>query len=104
MKITGLIMACWLLFLSFVPCGDRQDCSVAADAVVTAGTDHQQHDQDIEHCTPFCSCACCASSTVSPSPVFFTLNKKGFGKMPYADYHTGMFSNISCSIWQPPRA
>lgn len=105
MRFFGIILAFWLLLLSCFPCSDRQQEYAHDDtAVVSNSTDQQQHEDGIEHCTPFCVCACCAVSTVSQEPVYYSFQRPLFGKATYTDYETPLFSNIAVSIWQPPRA
>ena len=103
MRFFGTIMAFWLLLLSCFPCSDKQKDCLPVSASISSTTDHDKHQQEIEHCTPFCVCSCCAVTTVSQEPVFYSFNRPLFGKTTYLAYETPVFSNISVAIWQPPR-
>jgi hypothetical protein len=91
----------YLLFLSALPCGDREDCSEAP--VAGKSTRDHDHDEDEEHCPPFCVCFCCGftiehqqKATASKTPA--TPFKHLSAAIP-ARYPQG----INAAVWQPPR-
>ena len=99
MKIFTFIMTFYLLLLAAMPCSDNEECE---SQVMTEQTNHSEHEDEEEGCTPFCVCACCPTHIyVSdlltenlPIPVFSILS---------SEINTEIRSFISHAIWQPPR-
>lgn len=99
MKIFTFIMAFYLLLLAAMPCSDSEECE---SQVMAAQTNHSEHEDEAEGCTPFCICACCPThvyvsdllSENFPTPVFSALS---------SEINTEIRSFISHAIWQPPR-
>lgn len=103
MKLAGFIISFWLLFLSFLPCGDRQDCNIKSTITISANSGHNDHKHETEHCTPFCTCSCCTSLTVQRVAFLQVIEKPVFEKINYAIYQAPSCSNVSYAIWQPPK-
>lgn len=103
MKLFTHLLSLWLLILACMPCGDRQDCMPSRQETISAKANHEQHTHEGEHCTPFCSCSCCAATsyyrllTVTITPAV-SQEQKG-----YADYKDPYCSEVSYAIWQPPQ-
>ena len=95
-------MSLYMLLLSCMPCNDASDCSAEDKVTVTTADTHEDHDDDMEHCTPFCVCACCAAPAVQfHQAVLITNLVAGTSTNTYpADF---IFSNNVHTIWQPPR-
>ena len=51
-----------MLGLSFMPCGDVDECNASADIVVSSGHGNEKHSHEKENCSPLCACACCATT------------------------------------------
>lgn len=103
MKFFALIFSFYFLALPVMPCSDQDDCkypSVEQSAFST--TDHSDHDQDTENCSPFCMCACCGHScTVQYFQTALNLiPPTGSQKITH---HSTFVSEVSFSIWQPPK-
>lgn len=66
---------------------------------------HEHHEQDEDHCSPFCTCACCGISIMQPSmPKFYILSQSAVcidKKVSF--YATSYTKDISSIIWQPPK-
>ena len=103
MKIFILIFSFYLLGLSCLPCGDKNECTVKATTTVSTPINHDKHSQDTEHCTPFCTCSCCAVSVSLPATVFYKIHKRIFPTKKYPMYDVSYNSQVSFSIWKPPK-
>ena len=68
MKLLFTTLGIFILFLSCVPCSDKEECTTATIETVINTGGHEQHSHESESCTPLCTCACCAVS-VSNSPI-----------------------------------
>ena len=103
MKIFTLIFSLYLLGLSCLPCGDKEECTVKAGTTISAPINHDKHNQETEHCTPFCTCSCCAASIAFQSMTSYKIPKKIFPTTKYPVYNISFSSQVSFSIWQPPK-
>ena len=105
MKFFAYIMAFYILVLSVVPCSDvHNDCKdKKSKTELTQNHDHKQDKDD--HCSPFCTCTCCATSVVAidftlfqiKKPTDFTISQK------VAIRNFSFLSNFFGNIWQPPK-
>lgn len=103
MKCFCFILAIYMLLLGCLPCGDANDCTLDTSVAATASHNGPNHDDDKEHCSPFCVCTCCAVPIVQ-------LQTSSFAAAVFADT---TFKCIACNedfssqhlhnIWQPPR-
>lgn len=94
--------------LSCMPCGDADDCKVLDGGKETfSQTEHHNHQQDTESCSPFCVCACCGSNIVFSfqHPVLLTEDTLLF--FPQRERiivtNDAFASNFYGNIWQPPK-
>ncbi len=92
-----------MLGLSCLPCGDRNECNVKAVQTISATTNHEKHNHDTEHCTPFCTCSCCATSVVHTDISYFMIDKPQFQSVKYPPLVSSFFPQITYAIWQPPK-
>jgi hypothetical protein len=108
MKIFSAIFSIYILALAFLPCGDVKDCR--ADEAVNSPlpeTEHSDHQEDTETCSPFCICACCGTN-IGYNLFFSTYSAE---KQPVlisqkliSVYRDDLFSsNFFGNIWQPPK-
>lgn len=108
MKIFSVIFTIYILTLSCLPCGDTEDCKVLDIGKETfSQTDHHNHQQDTESCSPFCICACCglniafnfqgSVSMTEHTTSFFPLTERVIVE------NDSFASNYYGSIWQPPK-
>ena len=99
MKVSGLIMAFYILLLAAMPCRDSKECE---SLTKVEQANHNDHDDEKEGCTPFCICACC------PTQVYFTdLTVDNFTPLTFSEFsceiNAEIRSFISHAIWQPPK-
>jgi hypothetical protein len=104
MKLFFSIVSLVMLYISCLPCGDRVECNVRAEAKISAANDnHQQHKHNTEACSPFCSCSCCAASAFYSPLSKAQLNKVEFQSEKYPLYNVAFSTEAQNSIWQPPK-
>ena len=88
-----------------MPCSDNDTCkNECDDQCIAATTNNSQHNEDIEHCSPFCICTCCGCQgfNVESFPaVAISLNQAAENKIPH--YGFQFVSQFSANIWQPPK-
>lgn len=97
----------FLLFnLSVLPCGDNLDCNELKKTEKSIDNDHKNHNQDSEHCPPFCTCACCGIFVFNSENIFFSFYKNNisnFKEIQFIIYKSFIKGNFFASIWQPPK-
>lgn len=96
-------MSFYLLFLTYFPCGDRQECNVKSEVNISAFTGHDGHDHDNEACTPFCSCSCCPASAFYTSFAKASFVKPVIQSQEFHNYDITFNTEVHISIWQPPQ-
>jgi hypothetical protein len=89
--------------MAFLPCSDIAECSNQEKPSINITTNHSDHAHTEEMCSPFCSCACCASHIFSFNYVQYVSGKIMFIEKKY-DLNVAFYCNdIANNIWQPPR-
>lgn len=89
--------------LTFVPCADAHTHEDISDCVLLNQQDHEQNQSsnDIDLCSPFCSCTCCQSIS---HPEFTTLPKVDFITLniiiPFTE---NKITNQAIPFWRPPK-
>ena len=92
-------MAFYLLLLAAIPCSDSEECE---NDLITAQSNHSEHEGEVEGCTPFCICACCPTHIYVANLLTENLPTLVFSISP-SETKTEIRSFISHAIWQPPR-
>ena len=103
MKIFAFIMALIVLALSVMPCmeGGFANNGSAKTEISKAGNQKEHGNSD--DCSPFCSCSCCSGVVFFQAFSFNYLDKPVFLAKKYSVYKPSFYSDISFSIWQPPK-
>jgi hypothetical protein len=101
MKALAVILSVYILVLTAIPCLDLPKNDILQKVELSQNTT-DNHQNDGDHCSPFCVCNCCGhpieymENTLLSSVFSFT------GKQVF--WHTPNFkSNPDHSIWQPPK-
>ena len=98
MRYLAFILSLYVLVLTAVPCVDVQITSFES-----AQQSHQDHHQgEGDHCSPFCTCNCCATSVIFQD-FQVQLNSFAFIEKQYSFYATGSYHGPVTAIWQPPK-
>ncbi|MBW7855551.1 MAG: hypothetical protein OZ913_00705 [Ignavibacteriaceae bacterium] len=104
MKFLISIFCFYFLALTALPCVDNNECGYSDRTQSTpVSSDYVNHEQEAEHCSPFCVCVCCGQTWG------FTQLQIDLGS--YHPIPTGKISlksisyllEIPFSIWQPPK-
>lgn len=105
MKLFTVLMACYLMLLSVIPCRDKQTVPLNSKEVATiSAVSDNQHDSkhNTDTCTPFCNCSRCAASAFFQLLPSFTITKVEI-TISYPIPHMTFVSHEDKSIWQPPQ-
>ncbi|MBN8695595.1 MAG: hypothetical protein J0L87_03605 [Bacteroidetes bacterium] len=103
-RIVSFILAMYFFGLSAKTCPDAaaidtyNDCKIASCVHLESGhADHHAADS----CSPLCTCSCCGGVTLvyESSPGF----KASFTPLEKPLYSENLISEISFSVWQPPK-
>lgn len=101
MKITACILSFIVVVLTAMPCMDKpQDNTLTKTEI--AGQTNETHHTDTDHCSPFCTCMCCASPVIYSAGNFSVL-VHGFITNNFPVYKSDFDPAPLSSIWQPPK-
>ncbi len=101
MKFFALILSIYVLVLTAIPCVDKPEDTTIQKTVICAKTAGSQH-QDIDHCSPFCTCNCCSSPKIQQDLVI-AFNSFQILIESYSDFSPHFTSCHFAAIWQPPQ-
>jgi hypothetical protein len=99
MKLSGYILAIYLLLLSAVPCCEFDSCP---DDKTELAEQHESGEEDCGNCSPFFSCEECAAATVAFKPIQFKIVLTPLLSV-YAGYVQTTLPQINYDFWQPPK-
>jgi hypothetical protein len=103
MKIFAFIMAFLVLALSIMPCMDDNNEFKGNQKTAISKSNSQQEHSESDDCSPFCNCSCCSTSLIHQVPTLIYFQKPAFQEKNYSLHKPWFYSNISSSIWQPPK-
>lgn len=98
-KITGYILALYLVLLSAVPCCAFDSCP---DDKAEQTESNQEEDDNCGNCSPFFNCEGCATATVNAEFVQFEFEAPVV-KGAKAVYIEEQLPTIVYDFWQPPK-
>ncbi|WP_123847549.1 DUF6660 family protein [Chitinophaga lutea] len=104
MKAWLFLFSIWILVCAGMPCTDHLDSmhSHGPTNETVHAAPHEPADQSADTCSPFCSCYCCAVTTVLPKPVNY-FSKPVLLAAPVSRYLCPPAEELTDSFWQPPR-
>ncbi|MBN8577965.1 MAG: hypothetical protein J0L66_13560 [Cytophagales bacterium] len=105
MRVIRFLFALYVLALSAYPCSDKETCmdERKAGMAFISVTDHDHTSREIDQCTPFCICACCAAHVQLTSRANQEFSIFAHNTKQRSSYFERSVSNIGHSIWQPPK-
>ena len=103
MKPFLFTLSIYLLALSCIACNDLDSNAESSLQMVTTTNQQQQNRQKSEECTPFCSCSCCPTSAFYQTVLYLGIKKFELKSEKYCDFNSNFYSEITFSIWQPPK-
>ena len=102
MKVLAFILSLYVVALTLTPCVDRLPDKHAVNNNMTLPCSEQHHQEGADHCSPFCTCNCCAT------PVIIQDFSVHFECYPFMRRQE--FANVShqvsspvIAIWEPPK-
>src|SRR5690606_2121632 len=102
MKAVCYILTLRIFGLATSPCND--DTSCAGDSYVDSTVGNSESDDaanDIDLCSPFCSCSCCSPSVQLPSYLVYRILEEAESADQASIYSSNFTALLSSSIWQP---
>jgi hypothetical protein len=103
MKFLFLLLSCFMLYLTCLPCSDSIECNAKPSAEISAADNHQQHNHSREGCSPFCTCSCCAVSAFYSIVTKTQISKIDLLAEKHPLYNIGVNTEVYYAIWQPPK-
>ncbi|MCE6991052.1 DUF6660 family protein [Dyadobacter sp. CY323] len=99
-----VLLAFYSIALSCIPCQDQEEAAPENQIVVIKPDTDQQGHFEMDLCSPFCTCACCASVSLQHQIAFLPLKASftTFKEISFA-YLSATNRDDLTSIWQPPR-
>lgn len=101
MRLLTSILSIYILGLIATPCIDEHDYRENKNIEQSQNTNDNHHNED-DDCSPFCTCRCCTSPIVIKDYVVhfkcFSFTIKSF-----LEYTSDYVSSIYSTIWQPPK-
>ncbi len=95
-------MAFVVFFASITPCADGVSAK-NDERVIELSANHQSSSSgDIDFCSPFCICACCAGFVYTPTLYQISEVTALYNPLKEAFINADI-SSISLPIWQPPQ-
>ncbi|MFN8287985.1 MAG: DUF6660 family protein [Chitinophagales bacterium] len=100
-QLLCLLLSVYCLSISALPCRDACN-SHEHKAPVTFQQASEHHEQENDQCSPFCYCACCSSTVITPaiSHYIFTEVFSVSAILPVKD---SKIAEQAFAIWQPPK-
>ncbi|MFN8254180.1 MAG: DUF6660 family protein [Bacteroidales bacterium] len=91
MKIFAFILSAYVLYLTAIPCIDVPFDNSIQKTEISQTTNHENHQSDTDHCSPFCTCQCCQTNFYISEIIATSANAEL--KMSYNDFSSN-FQNI----------
>ena len=101
MKFIAILLSVYILVLTTIPCVDKPEDTQLPNTVLAAAN-HSAWDQDIDHCSPFCTCNCCSSPKIQQD-IVMDFNSYQFFQANSTEYFMVSVTPHVAVIWQPPR-
>jgi hypothetical protein len=102
MKFFACILSLYIMVLTAIPCADKPEDHTLQKSEITqnAGSNHQH---DCDHCSPFCTCNCCASPVIQQDIIIQFNCFSLLQEYTSSEYISVFTSDYLSSIWQPPQ-
>jgi len=103
MKLIVTILSIYVLVLTAIPCSHvAVGHSMCKMEQQNDNTDQHDSESGIDHCSPFCTCNCCATPVLTEDPIIqFSCFK--YCQHNYSEYYSTFTNSFFATIWQPPQ-
>jgi hypothetical protein len=104
-KVIRFLFAMYILALSVYPCSDKDTCvdERKEGSVVINVDDHNHTSSEMDRCTPFCFCSCCAAHIQLNYFSDVSLVNLVHNTKLATPYFENPLLHNSKAIWQPPK-
>jgi len=102
MKTFAIILSLYVLALSAIPCIDIHKDMAKSQIEISQNNQDAHNQGDKDHCSPFCTCNCCATSVIILEHLV-QLDSFSFFEKQYFPVSSTFFDYSLASIWQPPK-
>ncbi|MCK9412619.1 MAG: hypothetical protein M0Q53_09980 [Prolixibacteraceae bacterium] len=103
MKLIVTILSFYIFMLTALPCAHSAAVqSVCKIEKAKGNSDHHGSESGIDHCSPFCTCNCCATQVVTTESIMQSTFVK-YCQHNYPEYVTTFTTLFFATIWQPPQ-
>lgn len=102
MKWITLLFSLHIFVMSCISCTDDIMTIEAKQTVSLLSTDQDQQSNQVDWCSPFCICNCCAGVVLDIIQNIDVLPATSFNKM-LCLYKQDFTAQFYYSIWQPPK-
>ncbi len=101
MKLFAFILSCYILFLTALPCIDKPEDTTMDDSGLSK-LPADNHSNDSDHCSPFCSCSCCVTPVIYQ---VYSIELECFFQVEahYFEFEPIAVLSPTSNIWQPPK-
>jgi hypothetical protein len=95
----------YVLALSVYPCSDKETCAdeLKTSSIAINVDDHNHSDSEMDYCTPFCICSCCAAQIQLNQLSDVSLSNPIHNTQVLTLYFEKPLLNNAKAIWQPPK-
>jgi hypothetical protein len=101
MKFFSLILSFYIVLLTAMPCADELPGPIGGAASAVSAHKTDGHHTDTDHCSPFCTCDCCATHVITVNYIVH-LECSDFIRFEYSEFSVSYISSSFAAIWQPP--
>lgn len=101
-QLSARILVMYMMVMLVAPCHDT--CDADSHVKLTSVSVVQNHHESVDDiCSPFCSCACCATAIQGLHFVKLNVSRQ-FSLHDFVLLNPVFYSLESTSIWQPPKS
>tara|TARA_B100000809_G_scaffold110921_2_gene109489 strand:+ start:19143 stop:19469 length:327 start_codon:yes stop_codon:yes gene_type:complete len=106
MKHLTILLSIYILALSFVTCSDAVASTLHDENVTEFAQDidhgDHSHSQEVDFCSPFCSCQCCQVTVdVFPFHAYTLIPERNISDL-ISSFHNNISQEVFDSLYQPP--
>jgi hypothetical protein len=102
-KVIAILLTCYILLLVVAPCVDKDICVGGNDHPSLIPSGLPFHQDQLDCCTPFCSCSCCGIPIEVMKAFIISRDYSVLTTLTFL-YNPRLHSHCDFSIWEPPKA
>ncbi len=95
-----MVFTTYLLVLMVVPCNDHPEQLTNTEQSAHKDSNHKD---DLDLCTPFCTCSSCMAAIVLQPQFEFSFYFPNKTSAEISNFYKSVNSQFYGSIWQPPK-